>query len=207
MKIGLILECQFGGPDEQVLRSLFSKFAPQHEVDVAPQGNKALLLQWCGVAARQLLAGGCDRVVIVWDLHPADWGSALQQRNRTPCRREDRQRILGALEAAGVNTSQVALVAIEYMLESWLLADSSAIKRFLERRLRRRMTAQQCNADPATEDRPKDALSKIFERHGHEAYRDHAHAVLIARQIVDLTEVQRRCPTFQRFWEKATAGG
>jgi hypothetical protein len=85
MKVGLILECQVDGPDEKVLRNLLNRFSPGIEISTLPQGNKANLLQQCGIAAKRLLDDGCDRVVIIWDLYPADWGNVLQQQNRVPC--------------------------------------------------------------------------------------------------------------------------
>ncbi len=207
MKVGLILECQADGPDEKVLRCFLRNFAPGIEVSTAPQSSKAGLLQSCGIAAQRLLDDGCDHVAIVWDQYPADWGDALAQRNRTPCLREDRRRIFEALQAANVDSTRVFLVGIEFMLESWLLADKSAIAAFLSRRLKRGITAQQVgSANPAKEKHPKDALSKMFERQSHQPYRDYVHAVLIAQEVQTLDELRRHCPTFQRFWQKATGG-
>ena len=205
MKLGLILECQVEGPDEKVLCCLLSKFAPEIELQAAAQGNKINLVRDCGTAARQLIEDGCGHVMIVWDLFPAEWGDELKQKNRTPCLHEDRQRIYAALETAGVEAGQVSLVAIEYMLESWLLADHKALAAFLSKSAQREITRQQVNGpNPATAKRPKDALSKIFEQQNHRAYRDFDHAVKVADEITDLRDLKRSCPTFQRFWEKAT---
>lgn len=171
MKLGLILECQFDGPDEKVLRCLLANFAPEIEVQTAAQGSKTNLVRDCGTAARQLLADGCDHVVIVWDLYPAEWGDALRQKNRVPCLHNDRERIHAALQTAGVDSATVALVAIEFMLESWLLADTSALAAFLSKSLRREITGQQVGGHkPSREKKPKDTLSKIFEQHGHRSY-------------------------------------
>jgi len=205
MMVGLILECQVDGPDERVLRRLLENFAPEITVRTAPQTNKAALLQSCGVAARQLLADGCDRIVIVWDLYPADWGDALRQKDRQPCRHRDREKISEALLAADVNVERVFLVAIEFMLESWLIADRRAVAAFLSKRLGRPITrAQLGSVSPAAAPRPKDVLSKMFERNQHAYYRDNIHAAQIAQEITDLSDLKKRCPTFLRFWEKVT---
>jgi hypothetical protein len=204
MKLGLILECQFDGPDEKVFRCLLRKFAGAIEVQTATQGNKINLVRDCGTAARQLLADGCDHVVIVWDLYPAEWGDALQQKDRTPCLHNDCEKIHAALRTAEVNLAQVSLVAVEFMLESWLLADKRALALFLSQELRREISAQQIGSpDPAREKRPKDVLSKMFERLDlRRPYRDNVHAVKIATQVSDLTQL-KRCPSFTRFWNKA----
>jgi len=203
MKVGLVLECQKDGPDEKVLRHLFSKFAPDIDVSVATMSDKPKLLNGCGMAVKNLLAEGCAHVVIVWDLYPADWGDALQQSDRTPCLHQDRERVFQSLRSAGVDESRVALVAITYMLETWLLADKQAIARFLSVQVGREITAQQVGkVNPATEKSPKDALSKAFERHNRPHYRDNVHALKIAQQIVSLRSLQKR-PDFDRFWQKA----
>ena len=108
-----------------------TRFAPEIELEPAAQGNKVNLVRDCGTAARQLLQDGCDHVMIVWDLYPADWGDGFRKPNRKPCLHRDRERIHLALHAAGVSLDDVSLVAIKYMLESWLLADKKALAAFL----------------------------------------------------------------------------
>ncbi|GDX41076.1 hypothetical protein LBMAG21_13680 [Armatimonadota bacterium] len=204
MKVGRVLECQKDGPDAKVLKELFRKCAPDIEASVATMSNKPNLLKECGIAARNLLAEGCAHVVIVWDLFPTDWGDALQQSDRTPCLHQDRARVLQSLRSAGVDESRVALVAITYMLETWLLADKQAIARFLSAQLGRKIITQRAGkADPTTEKSPKDALSEAFERNDHPHYRDSVHALKIAQQLVSLRNLQKR-PDFDRFWQKAT---
>lgn len=205
MKIGLALECQKGGPDEQVLRCLLAKFAPEIEVSVATLSNKISLLNGCGNAVRNLLEEGCSHVVIVWDLYPADWGDAMQQKDRTPCLKRDRERVFQALRNANVDESKVALVGIKYMLETWLLADKGAIARFLSARTGKEITKQQVGkADPARTKNPKDALSAAFGDHI-QKYLDHVHAHKIAQQVESLNSLLKR-PDFNRFWEKAIQG-
>jgi len=204
MKIGFILECQSDGPDEKVIRCLFRKFEPEITGSFAAQGNKANLLRDCGKAARELLADGCKHVVIVWDLHPADWGNALQQKNRVPCLHEDRERIFATLNASGVERDDVSLVAIKYMLETWLLADSQALAAFLTKQVKREISKQQIGSpNMRTETRPKDKLSKIFEQLGYVAYRDFAHAHKIAEEITDIKPLLKS-ETFTRFWQKTS---
>jgi len=208
MKVGFIVECQKDGPDQKVIYWLLRNHATHVTPVFSPQTNKKGIEQNCGNAAKNLLADGCERVVIVWDLHPYSWETPEEQRqaDRTPCLKEDRDKIYTALDAAGVDRQNVFLVAIEFMLESWLIADKAAIAALLNKKRRAAPVNAQGvgNVNPATEQRPKDALSKMFERNQKPAYKDYQHAEQIAREIADLNELRRHCPTFVRFWEKAT---
>lgn len=204
MKLGLILECQPDGPDEKVLRCLLSHSETEVETEMASQGNKINLFAQCGAAARQLLDDGCEHIVIVWDLHPADWGDELARQERAPCLHQDREKIFASLTTAGVRHASVSLVAIEFMLESWLLADKQAIADFLSKELGTRIRKQQVgNHNPAQCSKPKDVLSKIFEQCRYRRYMDFSHAHKIASEVKNLNEL-KKCPTFQRFWDKAT---
>ncbi len=82
MTVGLILECQVDGPDEKVLCCLLAKFAAHVQVQTNCQRDKANLVREWGDAAKQLIEDGCDHVVIVWDLHPAEWGDALKAKGK-----------------------------------------------------------------------------------------------------------------------------
>lgn len=200
-----LLECQADGPDEKVIRHLVSRFAPEIEMKPMLQGNKSNLVRDCGMVARQLLEDGCNHVMIVWDLIPAEWGDVEKQKNRNPCLHEDRQRMYAALETAGVEAGQVSLVAIEYMLESWLLADKRAIAGFLSTAMKTTVTEQQAGShDSSKEKKPKDVLSKIFEQRGYRRYKDFDHAFKIAQEVTDLDALMRSS-TFRRFWEKVTS--
>lgn len=126
MKVGLILECTADGPDKTVCEYLVRMLDPTIEPSSVTLTNKRILIQESGKVAAQLLADGCKRVVIVWDLHPP-W------RDTKPCRREDRESILQSLTNAGVNPTNVFLVCIKEELEAWLLADERALITVLSR--------------------------------------------------------------------------
>jgi len=215
VKVGLILECQAEGPDEKVLCCLLAKFAPHVEVRCICLGNKANLVRECGDAATQLLADGCDHVLIIWDLYPAEWGDALKAKGKKkrPCLKEDRERIFAALDKAGVVRETASLVATAFMLESWFLADTRAVAAHLAQKTGRTITVADLGSiNPRTQTKPKDALSKMFEGQKCQRYRDFADAEGIARNVENLDDLKRHSPSalpkhpssFQRFWEKAT---
>jgi hypothetical protein len=196
MKVGLILECGGGGPDEQVCLHLIRRIAPEIDLICATLDNKPRLVAQCASAAARLLEDGCERVVITWDLFPA-W----RQPRETPCRRRDRTEILQALATAGMKSPPVYLVCIAEELEAWLLSDERALSAILStsahpvriHRLRR----------PETVRNPKVRLLKLFQQNGRGRYSDMLHAVRIVGAMPDLTRINR-CASFVRFVEKVT---
>ena len=102
MKVGLILECGGGGPDQQVCVYLIRRVAPQVELTCVTLSNKPRLIAECGAVAATLLRDGCERVVIVWDLFPA-W----RKPGETHCRGNDRTEIFQALANLGLRSPPV----------------------------------------------------------------------------------------------------
>ena len=127
-RIGIICEGHAGFEDEHVLTHLASRIVGHKDIICLPQGNKPTLFAVCGKVAKNLLhIDGCCRVVIVWDLEPSHSRQAA-------CRHADRQTVFASLAAAGLqNHPCVFLVCIEKELETWLLADGSAIASVLHR--------------------------------------------------------------------------
>ena len=195
MKVGMIFECGPDGADFQVCRHLARELQPDLEIAHVTLDNKPKLVAECGAAAAKLLAEGCKRIVIVWDLHPP-WRSDRQK----PCRKEDRGAILSSLARAGVRSSQVSLVCIEEELEAWLIADGRALSVVLSRKAH--PVKVQDIKDPEGTRKPKTHLIKVFQQNGH-SYVDRIHARLIVEALPDLTRI-RRCATFVRFAVKVT---
>ncbi len=195
MKVGMIFECGPDGADRKVCEHLARRLQPDIEIAPVTLGNKPKLVTECGSAAANLLATGCERIVIVWDLRPP-WRSNRQK----PCRREDRESILSSLTRAGVRSSRIALVCIEEELEAWLLADGRAISTVLSRPAH--PVRVQDIKNPERTRKPKTHLIKVFQRNGH-SYVDRIHARMIVEALPDLTRI-RRCATFVRFAVKVT---
>lgn len=195
MKVGMIFECGPDGADLQVCRHLARVLHPSIEIVPVTLDNKPKLKAECGSAATKLLAEGCERIVIMWDLHPP-WRSDRQK----PCRREDREAILSSLSRAGVRSSHVSLVCIEEELETWLIADGRALSSVLSRPAH--PVKIQDIKDPEGTRKPKTYLIKVFQKNGH-SYVDRIHAKKIVEALPDLTRL-RRCETFVRFAVKVT---
>ena len=190
MKVGMIFECGPDGADRKVCEHLAKRIKPDLKIESVPLDSKPKMIRGCGQRAALLLAGGCERVVIVWDLYPA-W----RERGAKPCRKEDRDSIMRSLKAADVDTDKVFLVCIEEELEAWLLADHRATSQFLSKPHRKVKLRPQRFPE---RDNPKKRLRKIFNKHIGRDYVDRDHAENIAKAIPDFKRL-RKVETFRRF--------
>jgi hypothetical protein len=191
MNVGMIFECGPEGADVKVCTYLARRLRPDIVISPVTLTNKPTLVAKCGEAAATLLNGGCERVVIVWDLYPA-W----RERGGRPCRKEDRDNILQSLANAGVNATKVSLVCIQEELEAWLLADHRALELLLSRPTRPAAVSE--TRQPERVRNPKAKMQQIFRKHGR-VYNDLLDAEKVARELPDLQRLFRRSETFQRF--------
>ena len=199
MKIGMIFECGPNGADRQVCEHLAQQLIPDIEIVSITLDNKKKLLSDCGPAAASLLREGCERIIIVWDLHPP-W----RKKKESPCRKEDRETIHTSLSNSRVPIQQVALVCIKEELEAWLLADGRALSKVLSRRTHQ-VKAPEVRKPDQTQ-KPKTRLNKIFQQYSGRPYRDEIHARKIVEALPDLKKIKRSA-TFVRFAVKLTGRG
>lgn len=185
----MIFECGPDGPDKKVCARFADMLWPEAEIKSVTLSDKKRLLVKCGEEAAVLLAAGCQRVLIVWDLHPA-W------REAKPCLHEDREAIFQSLRDAKVKSPNVHLVCIVEELESWLVADGRAISTVLSTPAHPVRVPHENRPDKVQN--PKARLRRLFKQNGKGDYVDLLHAIKIAREITDLTRV-RRSETFRRF--------
>jgi hypothetical protein len=203
MKIGMIFECQKGGPDQLVCELLIKRLKAEHniEIEVANSvtlANKRNLRESCGEHVAALLEiEKCDRVIIVWDLEPS-W------KQKTPaCRHEDKELILESIKNAGVtDLAKVHLVCIEKMLEAWLLADHRAIAAAIKKQTSRSVDIPTQKRSETVAD-PKQILDRLFRNAKTSGYKDYMHARIIIEALPDLDKISK-CTTFKRFALKAT---
>jgi hypothetical protein len=198
MKIGMIFECGPDGADLQVCHELGKRLNPQVSISSVPLDNKPKLIRECGKVAKQLLeVNRCDHVLIIWDLYPA-W----RENNERPCRKQDRDAILGSLKGAKVNHSQVTPVCIQEELEAWLIADGRALSAVLSTDAHPVKISHEKR--PERVRNPKKTLMRLFSRSRLRTYVDRQHAIQIVRAIPDLGRLDR-LPTFQRFSNRLLA--
>ena len=195
MKVGMIFECADEGPDLKVCALLAGRIGP----DISPVpdalGNKRNLLNECGESAAALLADGCERIFIIWDLYPSF------KRKEGPCRHNDKKMIIESLDDAGVGSEYVELICIEAELETWLIADYRAVREVI------RQWAPQANIGRLKQalhsKDPKRLLDRLFREHAKRPYQPHVHAAQIVKAMPDLRRL-RRVPSFRRFESKLT---
>lgn len=200
VKVGMIFECGPHGADKKVCEDFAKRLLPTVEpgltVDVVSvtKTNKKIMMAEAGEAAKTLLADGCDRVVIIWDLYPP-W-----QTKEKPCRHNDKEQIIASLSAAKVKMDRVFLVCIEAELEAWLLADHGALDGFVADRLGVHAHKREVDVPkrPESEKNPKKKLTRIFEKNRLPAYSDLTYAHQIAARVQDVTKL-KKCATFKRF--------
>lgn len=186
MKVGLISE---GLPDRKVLEYLAKRISPEIKVVSRTLGKKPDLIADCGEIAKLLLELGCDRVIIVWDLYPAEWESParaneLRKQKTRPSCGQDRNRVESALETAAVDLRRVCLVCIEAMLETWLLTDIRAVNAVLSTKTRRANVKKPPRLERNQD--PKSLMINIFRQEGRGrkfGYSDVEDAIRIAKAI------------------------
>lgn len=197
MKIGFIFECGPQGADKQVCVHLAEKLCPGASFISRTMDTKPNLLAGAAAVAAALLADGCDRVLIVWDLRPA-WPDKTYK----PCRAKERQTLLDALLRQGLGHAQVHLVCIEQELESWLLADESKLAAFLSTREHSYKVARTRRPDQVAN--PKAAVMKHFDTARGWRYEDRVHAIKVLRIGEPDFPRLRQSPSFERFEIKLT---
>lgn len=200
MKIGLVLECQKNGPDQQVCEYLIEQLRPGTEVVSVTLTQKKNLIGRCGDAAALLLQETCQRVVIVWDLYPP-WRPE-NPKSEEQCRHDERAGIVRSLKEADVTSANVHLVCISEELEAWLIADNRAIEAAISRPTNSKKPRIREEKNPESVKNPKKVLMRIFRQHTR-GYQPHVHALKIVKKLPDFKKI-RRCESFVRFALKAT---
>lgn len=193
MKYGFVFECWIDGPDYKVLKHLVNWIKPDCKFEAATHGDKLTLLDECAESVEQFLNTGCDKVFIVWDLMP--------KYANCDCIVEERDLIRQQLIDKGVPLDNVEFIGIVHELESWLIADVSAIEKVLSTQTR------QVSIDnirhPDRDPNPKKRLQRLFKQHRHIDYNDLDSAIRIIRNVERPRDL-RQSVSFRRFYLKLT---
>jgi len=190
MKIGFVFECGPAGAHIQVCEFLAREIVPSIKPVSRTLDNKANLLKDAAKVAATLLADGCERVLIVWDLRPA-WPGPK------PCRKVEREALLESLTEASLTGKPVFLVCVEQELESWLLADEAKISAYLSTAAHPYVAKRV--SKPDRELNPKSAMMNHFKTARGWRYEDRTHAIKVLNAANTDFKKLRRSPTFTRF--------
>ena len=194
----MIFECGPKGADMQVCEYLAQELLPGVEVKSETLDDKPNLLANAATVAKTLLADGCERVLIIWDLRPAWPDTKLK-----PCRAAERQTLLDSLAKEGLLNAPVYLVCIEQEFESWLIADKSRLSAFLSTATR--AYKFQISGPPDRVQNPKSVVMKHFKTASGKVYVDRQHAIQVMRSDQPLNwKKLRRSESFARFEAKLT---
>ena len=190
MRVGMIFECKKDGPDFRVCSHFAKRIRPDIEIREVTLGDKATLVADCAKSVKLLLEGGCQRVLIIWDLRPP-----IPNGEKLDCVREC-DLVKKALATGGVKSPNVHLITIREELETWFLADRNAISQFLSTSHKVELPAWK---KPEKVKQPKAALINAFEDSPrfHRRYTDMTHALQIA-QTCDINRL-KRVQSFKRF--------
>ncbi len=192
MKYGFVFECWIDGPDYKVLKHLVNWITPDVKFSAVTHGDKAVLLEECSDSV-ELLLKSCDKVFIVWDLMP--------KYTDCVCIVEERNLLRQQLISKDIPIDNVEFIGIVHELESWLIADVSAIERVLSR------PTHQVSIDnirnPDRDKNPKKKLRRLFNKHGGGDYNDLDSAIRIIQQVQRPKDM-RQSVSFKRFYSKLT---
>ena len=205
MKIGFIFECGAQGGDIKVFQHLCHKiyellslpFNLKNDFDFEPLDSKPKMVNDCGKAAKRLLASGCDKVFIVWDLYPA-W----REDKGKPCRHEDKEAIKTSLSLHQLTTQELAniiFLCLEEELEAWLIAGGRALTNYFSKPHRPISINSNKKLDKIKD--PKGKLEGHFKEYRGIKYNGTIHAEQIIRNIPDFQKL-KKSDTFSRFYEK-----
>lgn len=194
MKLGLVLECDVGGPDERVLTCFARRLVPDIKVESVALGDKPTIFSKGVETAQRLVeTNGCGLVLIVWDLKPFLQGPPPA----THCIHEAdvlRQR-LAALKPA--TREKIRLLCLTWELESWFIADGKAVSAYLSTDAHKQKFKW---SRPADKTDPKAVLDKACKeaRGKSRGYEDFKEAIRIACEIENTKKLQA-IDSFTRF--------
>jgi len=193
MKLGLVLECDTGGPDELVLTCLARRLTPGISVQCASLGSKKKVFTDGPEAASRLIeSSACDLVLIVWDLKPYWQGATALN-----CEAEADE-LRAKLKGMKKNTAdKVKLLCLTWELETWLIADARAVNAHLSTPAHK--AKFKCSS-PLSKNDAKAFLDRECKKHRGKTrrYVDVREAIQIAQLISDTHRV-RSIPSFRRF--------
>lgn len=195
MKLGMILECSAGGPDKDVYPFLVEYFCNKIKADAIETDtliNKKLLIEKCADSAKFLLyEKNCDKVFIIWDLHPG-WGTKV-------CRHKDTESIFDKLKENNIPIDKVKLICIEAMLESFFLTDGKGVTIYFQSKTDHRINPFK-NGSYKTKN-PKDVIIKYTKNNKLRDFNDFKDSFGIIKSYDNYDKIIKKNPSFNRLYK------
>lgn len=196
-KLGLVLECDSGGPDELVFKCLVRRLSPGTAVKAVTMGSKSGMLLRAAETAQELIeTEKCDQVIIVWDYKPPFEGPP-------PAKRCEDETALMKKTLEGLPQSlqkKVRLLCLVHELETWLITEDQAVRDYLS------TDAHKCKykaPKPHSKTDPKAFLSSEFRAFRGTRYEDFKEAIRLVVRWQDTRKVGK-LDSFQRFSKLVT---
>jgi hypothetical protein len=200
-RLGLVLECDTGGPDELVFRCLARRLSTEgNEPEVYPVCLGSKLLEEEAISRAEALVeiDKCDLVLIVWDQKPL-W-TQIKARNCI----DEANHMRGFLANVKAPVRKhIRLLCLTWELETWLIAEDRAVREYLSK------PEHSCDFTAPKKldkvDDPKSHLNKAFTtfRGRSRRYEDRIEAIQIVQKWPDLNRVLK-VPSFRRFTKLLT---
>ena len=196
-RLGLVLECDTGGPDELVFHCLarrFGRAGKEPEVIPVCLGSKKGIMEDAASRAEALVRlEKCDLVLIVWDLKPL-WETTDAKK----CRDEAALLRAALQKLPAPVAGKIRLLCLTWELETWLLAEDRAIRAYLSTAAHACDFTTPGHLDKA--DDPKSVLNKACTnfRGKSRRYVDRQEAIRLVCLWPDTRRVQK-VPSFARF--------
>lgn len=193
MKLGLVLECDTGGPDELVLTCFARRLRPQVVVHPVALGSKEqVFLKGVEAAAELVESSGCNLALIAWDLKPY-WAQAAERN----CEAEVKELRDKLASFTKTTSAKIKLLCLTWELETWLIADPRAVNAHLSTPAHK--SRFKCTS-PLSKNDAKTYLDGECKKHRGRMrrYVDVREAIQIARLIPDTSKIHR-IPSFSRF--------
>ncbi|MFT3707022.1 MAG: hypothetical protein QM817_05070 [Archangium sp.] len=214
MKIGVI--CEGENSDGPALECLLQAEFQDHTFVVLGT-TKAAIFSAAGALIDDMLSDGCQRVVVVWDLHPVGTQMTINAQTEADeaCQMDQRRTLLAKAlgtadkcaddirelqhrydfvpSEAALAPSRVALVCFAHSFDAVFLCDTELLRTLASSEIR---TAEQMGTvkRPHTVQKPQEVIRRYFGK-GHNAILKHfnkfQHNIVLAKAFVEKRRLAR----------------
>lgn len=195
-KLGLVLECDAGGPDELTFKCLARRLAGIDPVCATMGSKEGVFLRGVEAARELVESSGCGLVLIAWDLKPL-WAQVAAKDCRDEAAELQKQR--EALPAA--TRKKIRLLCLTYELETWLISEDRAVREYLSTKAHK--SKFQAPKDAPWKTDAKAFLNGVFKAAKGQRYVDYVEAIRLVQRWPDTRRVGE-IDSFRRFSELLT---